>query len=131
MKSLIVEDEFTSRVVLQRVLTRFGECHIAVNGEEAIRAFIDAREKNAPYQLVCMDILLPGMSGIEAVSRMRAAEEQRGIYSNGGVKIRMTTAVEETEDVVESFKALCDAYLIKPIDAGQMLHRLQFLGLIP
>ena len=128
MKSLIVEDEFTSRVVLQHVLARFGECHIAVNGEEAITAFADGLEKQDPYGLVCMDIRLPGMDGIEAVKRIRALEESRGVYSNNGVKILMTTAIEETGDIVDSFRALCDAYLIKPIDAGQMMQRLQYLG---
>ena len=39
MKTLVVEDDFTSRPVLQTLLSRYVECHIAVNGREAVAAF--------------------------------------------------------------------------------------------
>jgi two-component system chemotaxis response regulator CheY len=39
MKTLIVEDDFTSRLFLQKILSPYGECHIAVNGNEAVQAF--------------------------------------------------------------------------------------------
>jgi len=39
MRTLIVEDDFTSRLLLQSFLAQYGECHIAVNGMEAIAAF--------------------------------------------------------------------------------------------
>jgi two-component system, chemotaxis family, chemotaxis protein CheY len=39
MKTLIVEDDFTARLVLQRFLSRYGDCDIAVNGQEAVEAF--------------------------------------------------------------------------------------------
>ena len=130
MKSMIVEDEFTSRLLLQRVLTPYGECHIAVNGEEAIKAFGDALDEQDPYQLLCMDIRLPGMDGIDAVKRIRALEEKNGVYSSRGVKILMTTMVDHLEQVLGSFHALCDAYLVKPIDVRDLRHRLQYLDLI-
>ena len=44
MKTLIVEDDFTSRLLLQASLSAYGECHIAVNGKEAVEAFRTARE---------------------------------------------------------------------------------------
>ena len=44
MKTLIVEDDFTSRLLLQASLSPYGECHIAVNGREAVEAFQSARE---------------------------------------------------------------------------------------
>ena len=39
MRTLIVEDDFTSRLLLQTVLSRYGECHVAINGKEAVEAF--------------------------------------------------------------------------------------------
>ena len=39
MRTLIVEDDFTSRLLLQSLLAQYGECHIAVNGREAVEAF--------------------------------------------------------------------------------------------
>ena len=91
MKTLIVEDDFTSRLFLQTVLARYGECHIAVSGMEALEAFRIATDHESPYDLICMDIMMPEMDGKEAVKQVRAMEEARGISSINGAKIIMTT----------------------------------------
>ncbi|MGD0363226.1 MAG: response regulator [Bryobacteraceae bacterium] len=121
MKTLIAEDDLTSRLVLQTFLARYGECHIAVNGWEAVEAFRLALEAGQPYDLICMDIMMPKMDGREAVSHVRAMEEARGIHSTSGVKIIMTTAVTEVQEVAQCFHALCDDYLVKPIDLAKLL----------
>jgi two-component system chemotaxis response regulator CheY len=130
MKTLVVEDEFSSRLLLQKILARYGECHIAVNGEEAVEAFRTARIGNAPYHLICMDIKMPGMDGVEAVRLIRKYEEQFGVLSTDGARIFMTTGVDNPKEVVESFHALCDAYLVKPIDAGKLIGELIRVRLI-
>ena len=63
MKTLIVEDDFTSRLLLQELLRRFGPCHVAVNGVEAVDAVTAALTANAPYDLICLDIMMPVMGG--------------------------------------------------------------------
>jgi two-component system chemotaxis response regulator CheY len=67
MKILVVEDDFTSRILLQRYLSSYGDCHIAINGKEAVGAFKDSLKENQPYDLICMDIIMPEMSGQEAL----------------------------------------------------------------
>ena len=130
MKTLIVEDNFPSRVLLQTFLSRYGECHIAVNGKEAVEAFRLAIDNGSPYDLICMDILMPEMDGKEAVRQVRAQEQERGIRSTDSVKIIMTTAAEDIKEVIQSFQALCDAYLFKPIDMLELLRNLKALGLL-
>jgi two-component system, chemotaxis family, chemotaxis protein CheY len=130
LRVLLVEDNFASRLLLQTFLTRYGECHIAVNGREAVEAFHAALERGQSYDLVCMDIMMPEMDGREAVRRIRAMEEGRGILSTYGTKIIMTTAVDEIKDVVLCFKELCDAYLVKPIDLSQLLGHLRAYRLV-
>jgi two-component system chemotaxis response regulator CheY len=130
MKSLVVEDEFSSRALLQSLLARYGECHIAISGEEAVNAFRVALESGHPYGLVCMDIRLPGMDGVKAVRCMRDIEEQHRITSTYGARILMTTATGSPDTVIESFGALCDGYFVKPIDAAAIQNELQRLGLI-
>jgi two-component system chemotaxis response regulator CheY len=130
MRTLIVEDDFTSRLLLQSFLSQYGECHIAVNGREAVEAFRAARENGQPYDLICMDIMMPEMDGQTAVRAIRALEETGGTLSTDGAKIIMTTALDDVKSVVESFQALCDAYLFKPIDRGMLLGRLQELRLL-
>jgi len=130
MRTLIVEDDFTSRLLLQSLLGRYGECHIAVNGREAVDTFRRAWESGQPYDLICMDIMMPEMDGQSAVREIRACEKGQGTLSATGVKIIMTTALDDVKNVVESFKLLCDAYVFKPIDTGSLLDHLRFLRLI-
>ena len=63
MKTLIVEDDFTSRLYLQELLKGYGPTHIAVNGKEAIEATHLALEAGEPYNLICLDIMMPEMDG--------------------------------------------------------------------
>lgn len=130
MKTLIVEDDFTCRLILQTFLSRYGECHIAVNGNEAVSAFQMATHDKEPYDLICMDIMMPEMDGQEAVKQVRALEEACDIFSHRGVKIIMTTAVADIKEVMESFRDLCDAYLFKPVNLAMLLDHLKSLGLV-
>jgi two-component system chemotaxis response regulator CheY len=129
LRTLLVEDDFTSRLVLQTFLSRYGDCHIAVNGREAVDACRAALEDGRPYDLICMDIMMPEMDGREAVHQIRATEEARGILSTDGAKIIMTTAVTGLKEVVRCFQDLCDAYLVKPIDLGKLLAEMKLYDL--
>jgi two-component system chemotaxis response regulator CheY len=130
LRMLLVEDDFTSRLLMQTFLSRYGECHIAVNGREAVEAFRSALDAGREYDLVCMDIMMPEMDGREAVRQVRALEEARGILSTYGAKIIMTTAVNEVKEVIRCFQELCDAYLIKPIDLGELLLHMKSYRLV-
>ncbi len=121
MKTLIVEDDFISRVILQEFLKGFGTVHIAVNGEEGGRAFRPAMEAGEPYDLVCLDIMMPKMDGQRALKEIRADEEARGILSSNGAKIVMTTALDDFRSVSEAYGGLCDSYLVKPVDKSRFL----------
>jgi len=130
MRTLIVEDDFTSRLLLQSLLSQHGECHIAVNGKEAVAAFRTAQERGQAYDLICMDIMMPEMDGQTAVREIRALEEAGGTLSTNGVKIIMVTALDDAKNVIESFKALCDAYLFKPVESGKLLGQVKDLRLV-
>lgn len=130
MKILIVEDDFTSRLLLQTILSAYGECHIAVNGKEAIDAFALALEEGKPYQLICLDVMMPEVDGMEALKIIRDLEEAKGINSSVGVKIIMTTALGDPKNVIGAFKSLCDAYLVKPVNKSKLLDYLRSFGLI-
>ena len=131
MRTLIVEDDFTSRLLLQAFLSRYGECHVAINGKEAVEAFRLSLKNGRRYNLVCMDIMMPEMDGQEAVREIRALEERVGILSTSGARIMMITALDDVKNVVTSFKALCDAYVFKPVDTAQLLNQLKSLELVP
>jgi two-component system chemotaxis response regulator CheY len=130
LRTLLVEDDFFSRILLQTFLSRYGDCHIAVNGREAVDAFRAAMERGEKYDLICMDLMMPEMNGREAVQHIRKLEEERGILSTDGAKIIMTTAASDIKDVIQCFKELCDAYLVKPIDLAQLLSQMKSYGLV-
>jgi two-component system, chemotaxis family, chemotaxis protein CheY len=130
MRTLIVEDDFTSRLLLQTFLSKYGECHIASNGKEAITAFNAAQDQNQKYDLICMDIMMPEMDGHETVREIRRIEEANGTLSSSGAKIIMTTALDDVKNVVASFNELCDAYLFKPIDTTKLLGHIKAFQLI-
>ncbi len=64
MKSLIVEDDFTSRNLMQIYLADMGPCHVAVNGREAVEAVTESLNEQKPYDVICLDIMMPEMDGI-------------------------------------------------------------------
>jgi two-component system chemotaxis response regulator CheY len=131
MRTLIVEDDFTSRLLLQTFLSRYGECHVAINGKEAVEAFRLALQTGNRYDLISMDIMMPEMDGQAAVRAIRLIEEAAGILSTSGAKIIMVTALDDVKNVVTSFKGLCDAYVFKPVDTAQLLDQLTGLQLVP
>jgi two-component system chemotaxis response regulator CheY len=130
LRMLLVEDDFTSRLLLQRFLSRYGECQVAVNGREAVAAFRSASERGQEFDLICMDIMMPEMDGHEAVRHMRALEKSAGIYPNYGARIIMTTTVDDVREVILCFKELCDEYLMKPIDLAKLLGHMKSYGFV-
>lgn len=130
MKTLIVEDDFTSRLLLQELLKSYGPSHIAVNGKEAIAATKAALETGEHYDLICLDIMMPEMDGQEALRQIRDQESARGIFSQNGAKIIMTTAADDMKNVGIAFHSLCDAYLTKPIIKAKLIEELRKLNLI-
>jgi len=77
-----------------------------------------------------MDIMMPEMDGQTAIREIRAIEEAEGMLSTYGVKIIMTTALDDVKNVVKPFKSLCDAYLFKPIDTQKLLCHIKELHLV-
>ncbi len=130
MKSLIVEDDFTSRKLLSLILSPYGECDIAVDGKEGYEAFKKALDENKPYHLICMDIMMPNVSGNEAVKYIREIERDGNITATDEVRIIMTTALNDPKPVFESLNSGATEYLVKPIDKKLLLEKLQTFGLI-
>lgn len=130
MKVLIAEDDFASRKFMLRFLSQYGECDVTVDGNEAIEAFTIALEDGEPYDLVCLDIMMPEMDGYGALKAIRQIETEQGIEDGKGAKIIMTTALNDGRNVMKAFSFGCVAYAGKPIDQEKFKSELQKLGLI-
>ena len=130
MKTLIVEDDVTSRLLLQELLRDYGSSQVATNGIEAVAAVSAALESNDPYNLICLDIMMPVMDGQRALKEIRELESQRGRVAKLGARILMTTALRDKDNIMQSFRAQCDGYLVKPIDKRKLLEQLRQLELL-
>lgn len=130
MTTLIVEDDFTNRLILQKRLEDHGPVEIAVNGVEALEAVNNLLEQGKCYDLICLDIMLPEMDGQEALTRIRAAESKAGFAVGKGAKIVMTTALSDSQNVMSAFRGEADGYLVKPIEREKLEQQLSALGLI-
>jgi len=130
MRTLVVEDDFTSRLLLQEILKLYGDVHIAVNGKEAVAAVRAAMDADEPYELICLDIMMPEMDGYQALDEIRQVEKEHGIRPAAGARIIMTTALHQVKNVAAAFYGLCDAYLSKPIEKAKLLKQLRELKLV-
>lgn len=128
-KCLIVEDDLAARKLLQIHLSDWGQCDTAVNGQRAVEAFQQALAANQPYDLVCLDIMMPEMDGHQTLRTLRGLEEERGILGLDGVKVIMTTALRDSENVFHAFREGCEAYVVKPVRKRHLFEEMFRLGL--
>ena len=130
MKILLAEDDFVTRKFMRNFLEKYGECDVTVDGMEAVDAFMMALEEDEPYDLVCLDIMMPGMDGYQALVGIRNIEKERNIPEEKAVKVIMTTALNEEKNVKMAFELGCTIYSGKPIDQAKFEQALKKLGLI-
>ncbi len=130
MKTLIAEDDFTSRLLLQEFMQPYGPPHIAVSGTEALEAVRAALEAGKPYDLMCLDIMMPEMDGQRALEEIRLMEKEKEIAGADRMKIIMTTSLGDRSNVITAVQHQCDSFLIKPVDRAKLLDELRKLKLI-
>jgi two-component system chemotaxis response regulator CheY len=128
MKTLVVDDDVTCRLILQMFFSRYGECHMAENGRKGIEAFSREKDAGQRYNLICLDIMMPEVDGHTVLRAIRASETVDGIPVASRAKIIMTTSRKGYEDIVEAREQSCDAYLIKPVEMAKLPGLLQSLG---
>ncbi len=114
LRVLVVEDEDRIRQFLQRGLSYEGyRVDVAEDGQTGLDI-----ARDHPPDLVLLDVMLPGIDGIEVCRRLRAA---------GDVPILMLTAKEAIEDRVAGLDAGADDYLVKPFAFDELLARIRAL----
>ena len=128
MKILIAEDDRVSRVFLEKFMSGFGTCDVAVDGMEALDLFMESMKNKEPYDLACLDIMMPKVDGIKLVKVIRTMEKQQGVAAEDRVRIIMMTALADVDYVDQAFALGCDAYASKPIDTARVEEVLAKMG---
>jgi len=120
---LVAEDNEINALLARALLTRLGHRPtVAGNGEAAVESWSAARAAGKPFDLVLMDVQMPGMDGLEAARRIRAAETQAG---DRPVRMLALTANAQSEDRAACIAAGMDGLLVKPLDRERLREALE------
>ena len=130
MRILLAEDDFVTRKFMTNFLSKYGECDVTVDGMEAVDAFMMALEDDEPYDLVCLDVMMPVMDGYQALVGIRNLEKERNIPEDQAVKVIMATALNDEKNVKMAFDLGWTIYSGKPIDQERFEQALKKLKLI-
>jgi two-component system, OmpR family, alkaline phosphatase synthesis response regulator PhoP len=114
-KILVVEDDPAVRDVVEHALSREGmETATVENGEEALE-----RLRGEPFDLVVLDVMLPGIDGISVCRELRADGE------NGDIPVVMLTARDDEINVVVGLEVGADDYVTKPFSPRELVSRVR------
>lgn len=113
---LVVDDNEDNRDMLSRRLTRRGYQAVVVESGEAALDYIATHTDVA---LVLLDIMMPGIDGIETLQRIRET------YSRNQMPVLMVTAKAQSDDMVRAFELGANDYITKPIDFAVTLARVE------
>lgn len=131
VRTLIVEDEYISRVLLLEVLAPLGTCDVATTGSEAVDLIGKAFAGGSCYDLICLDILIPEPDGQQVLKTLRDIEAERDIDGKRTTRVIMTTGLDDSRSILEAFTVgKCDAYLTKPVDGEKLRAQLRQMQLI-
>ncbi|MEO5362131.1 MAG: response regulator [Magnetococcus sp. DMHC-8] len=129
LKTLIVDDHPASILLLQDMLTGCCECFAATAGPQAITLFEKALQDAKPFDIVLLDIEMPGMNGIEVLKELRLREldwrKQNLLYDDRKfARIIMQTASDKPQDLFDAYlKGKCNGYINKPFDKKELLDK--------
>lgn len=131
MRILIAEDDQTCSLILQSMIRPYGQTTVVEDGEAVIRTVTGDLLKQQPFDLICLDIMMPGLDGQACLRCIRAIEHGFGLVGGAGAKILMTTGLDAPESILSAFRSQCEGYLIKPIDRTRLNAQLAHLGFSP
>lgn len=115
IRILVVDDHEQNLTLMQVMLRRSGyEAVLAGNGEEALR-LVEAD----PPDLVILDVMMPGMDGIEVCRRLKDHEATRLI------PVVIMTALDQLEDKIRGIEAGADDFLTKPVNQSELMARVR------
>jgi PAS domain S-box-containing protein len=121
LKILVAEDNEINALLTRSILTKLGHWPtVATSGAAALEAWSSARSAGTPFDLVLMDLHMPGIDGLEAVRRIRAAEAETAAETNYRTPVFALTANALAEDRDACLSAGMDGFLIKPLDRAQL-----------
>ena len=131
MRFLVVDDDFETRLLMQRILRPYGDVDVATDGEECVAAFSRAHKDGEPYTLVTMDILMPNVDGQQALREIREIEKELEISLEKQARVIMVSGLDDSEELHDAFfLGEATSYIVKPINHKMLLQEIAKLGVV-
>jgi len=130
IRTLVVDDDPVSRRLMQIIMQKFGECMSVDRGKQAIEAFRTAVETGNFFDLITLDVSMPGLDGTKVLMVIRDLERAYGLEKDHLVKILMVTAHADPKIVKTCIMAGCNDYIVKPYTKALIVEKLKTLGLV-
>lgn len=129
MRVLVVEDDPSIRDMLEKFLAPVARCDLAEDGYAGIIAVEQALDRGEPYDLVCLDLVMPNMDGWEALRRIRAMEQHRARIPQ--VRVLILTARDSSQNMRRflSTSSTSEGFLLKPFRKSELFEAIRSLGL--
>ncbi|HEY4760971.1 MAG TPA: response regulator [Thermoguttaceae bacterium] len=128
MRFLVVDDDFSCRELIKAIVSPYGSCDVALDGCEAISNFRRALEDDQPYDFIFIDIVMPGLSGLETLDCIRVIESSYNIHGPKRVKIIIITGYNDPKLSIRTFRKSCESYLPKPFTPQHIIDALRELA---
>jgi two-component system, chemotaxis family, chemotaxis protein CheY len=131
MKALVVDDDNVSRRKVEIILRAYGSVECFGNGTEAIGAFRKALEGGAPFNLVTLDISMPGMNGQQVLKELRTMETEKHVPEEQWGKVIMVTGMADSDTVKFCKVDGCNDFVVKPFSRDIFVGKLRSMGFFP
>jgi two-component system, chemotaxis family, chemotaxis protein CheY len=128
LNCLVVDDEVVCRRTIARLLIPHAQCRICTDGYQGVEAFSESVDAGRPYDLVFLDIAMPGMSGHDTLTAIREIEHSRGILGSDGVRVIMVTSLADYKQCMRAFSEGCEVYLLKPYTETELFESIRQVG---
>lgn len=128
MRSLLVDDSSVVLLCLKNLLSKYSECDLARGGPQGLDAFKTSIEDQKYYDLICLDLQIPGIDGLTLLGLIRTREQELQLATRS--KILVITGTADTESIVKIKQQGADGFLLKPISGEKLRDQLARLGLI-
>ena len=126
-----VANELVNLVLISRQLEEYFECEMAKSGDAALCSFDLAHMLESPYSLICLDIMMPGMDGLQVLKHIREAENALVVPPDQEAKVMIISSDAAHTTILKSFfDCGASSYLTKPINRKKMIQELMTLNLI-
>lgn len=129
MRCLVVDDDQICRAVLQHALQPYGSVTHAVDGVSAVAEVARSLAEGKPYDLITLDIMMPELDGRLTLKLIRRLEELFGVTI--AARVAMTSALDDKDAILGSFRDQADLYFVKPLKLDQVLGALRKASLLP